>query len=147
MTGVHGTGTMVYRSQNLREWRKPEVVFLTSAGMWATDGGWAPEVHEYRGRYYLFTTLHNEAKPLPIPAPNQYGIPAQLTNYMRGTIIAVADSPLGPFTPLDETRPAPPANFMTLDGTFYVDPDGQPWIVYAHEWLQKLDGTIRSCRT
>jgi hypothetical protein len=114
--------------------------------MWATDGGWAPEVHEYRGRYYLFTTLHNEAKPLPIPAPNQYGIPAQLTNYMRGTIIAVADSPLGPFAPLDATQPTPPNNFMTLDGTFYVDPDGQPWIVYAHEWLQKLDGTIEAVR-
>lgn len=146
MTGVSGTGTMVYRSRNLRDWQPPVVVFRTHAGMWATDGGWAPEVHEYRGRYYLFTTLHNEQKKLPLPPANSYGIPAQTTNYMRGTIIAVSDSLLGPFTPLDETRPMPPTNFMTLDGTLYVDPHGQPWMVYAHEWLQKIDGTIEAIR-
>jgi beta-xylosidase len=33
---------------------------------------------------------------------------------------------------------------MTLDGTFYVDPHGQPWMVYAHEWIQKIDGTMEA---
>ncbi len=146
VSGVAGVGIMVYRSRNLRDWLPPEVVFTTQQGMWATDGAWAPEVHEYQGKYYLFTTLHNESKPLPVGPPNQYGIPAQLPNYMRGTIIAVSDSLMGPFTPLDPTRPTPPTNFMTLDGTFYVDPDGQPWIVYAHEWLQKIDGTVEAIR-
>jgi beta-xylosidase len=145
MTGVEGTGTMVYRSRNLRDWLRPEVVFTTRAGMWATNGGWAPEVHEYRGRYYLFTTLHNRSRPLPVPPANQYGIPAQLPNYMRGTIVAASDSLLGPFEPLDPTRPTPPEGFMTLDGTLYVDRSG-PWMVYAHEWLQKIDGTIEAIR-
>jgi hypothetical protein len=146
MTGVSAVGTMVYRSRNLRDWQPPVVVFKTQQGMWATDGAWAPEVHRYRGKYYLFTTLHNAAKPLPIPPANPYGLPVQLPNYMRGTIIAVSDSLLGPFTPLDRSRPTPPSNFMTLDGTFYVDPDGQPWMVYAHEWLQKIDGTVEAIR-
>lgn len=146
MTGVSAIGTMVYRSQNLRDWQPPVVVFQTQEGMWATDGGWAPEVHRYRGRYYLFTTLHNEDKPLQIPPSNQYGLPVHLPNYMRGTIIATSDSLLGPFTPLDPTRPTPPTNFMTLDGTFYVDADGAPWMVYAHEWLQKIDGTVEAMR-
>lgn len=71
VSGVHGTGTMVYRSQNLRDWMRPVVVFLAAdqEGLWATDGGWAPEVHEWGGKYYLFTTLHNQNKPLPVPPP------------------------------------------------------------------------------
>ncbi|GAB3744423.1 glycoside hydrolase family 43 protein [Microlunatus parietis] len=143
LTGEDGTGTMVYRSRNLRDWTEPAVVFRTEPGMWATDGAWAPEVHEYGGRYYLFTTLHNRDKPLPVPPPGPYGMPVQLENYQRGTIIAVSDSLLGPFRPLQD-RPAGPENFMHLDGTLYVDPSGRPWMVYAHEWLQKIDGTIEA---
>jgi beta-xylosidase len=37
-----------------------------------------------------------------------------------------------------------PSDFMTLDGTLYVDPAGKPWMVYAHEWMQKIDGTIEA---
>ena len=65
-------------------------------------------------------------------------------NIMRGTAIAVADSPAGPFTLLKRDGPVPPADFMTLDGTLYVDPAGRPWMVYAHEWLQVVDGTMEA---
>jgi hypothetical protein len=33
---------------------------------------------------------------------------------------------------------------MTLDGTLYVDRAGAPWMVYAHEWIQKVDGTMEA---
>ncbi|MBE7158925.1 MAG: family 43 glycosylhydrolase, partial [Rhodospirillales bacterium] len=62
----------------------------------------------------------------------------------RGTISAVSDTPLGPFHPLDAQEPLAPDDFMTLDGTLYVDPRGKPWMVYAHEWLQKTDGTMEA---
>lgn len=143
MTGETVTGTMVCRGRNLRDWTHPVLVFRTEPGMWATAGAWAPEVHEYRGRFYLFTTLHNKDKPIPVPPPGPYGTPVQLENYQRGTIIAVADSLSGPFVPIQD-RPAGPVNFMHLDGTLYVDPRGRPWMVYAHEWLQKIDGTIEA---
>lgn len=147
MTGVPGVGTMVYRSRNLRDWVAPSVVFTLPEGeIWARQGGWAPEVHRWRDRWHLFVTLHNSSRPLPVPPPNQYGIPAQLPNYMRGTIVASSSSLLGPFVPLDPSRPTPPESFMTLDGTLHVDRSGQPWMVYAHEWLQKIDGTIEAIR-
>jgi beta-xylosidase len=63
---------------------------------------------------------------------------------MRGTTIAVSDSPGGPFTLLKTDGPIPPADFMTLDGAFYQDAAGKPWMVYAHEWAQKIDGTIEA---
>ncbi|WLW58777.1 glycoside hydrolase family 43 protein [Streptomyces sp. YU58] len=148
VSGVPGTGTMVYRSHDLREWTRPVVVFRAAGqeGLWATDGGWAPEVHAWNGRYYLFTTLHNEDRPLAVPPAGPYGTPFQLRTHMRGTVIAVADSLLGPFTVVDPTRPTPPENLMTLDGTLHVDRAGQPWMVYAHEWLQTIDGTMEAVR-
>ncbi|MBA4866324.1 family 43 glycosylhydrolase [Streptomyces sp. PSKA54] len=146
VSGVDGTGTMVYRSHNLRDWMRPVVVFLAAdqEGLWATDGGWAPEVHEFGGKYYLFATLHNHKKPLPVPPPNQWGTPFPIGNYMRGTIIAVSDSLMGPFTVIDPSRPTTPENLMALDGTLYVDESGKPHMVYAHEWLQTIDGTMEA---
>jgi beta-xylosidase len=138
MSGVKGVGTMVYKSKDLRNWETPKVVFLVPPTAFARHGGWAPEVHEYKGRYYLFTTLHNEKKTLASPP----AVP--IRTYVRGSVVAVSDSPDGPFKMLDEKAPMPPANFMTLDGTLYVDRSGEPWMVYAHEWIQKLDGTMEA---
>ena len=39
-------------------------------------------------------------------------------------------------------RDSLPADKPTLDGTFWVDKDGKPYMVYCYEWLQTLDGTI-----
>src|SRR5262249_23600743 len=104
-------------------------------------GAWAPEVHEYNGKFYLFTTLHNRDAILAQP-PDVWR-----TQNLRGTVIARADSPMGPFQLLKPSGPHPPRDFMTLDGTFYLDPsDGQPWMVYAHEWIQQIDGTMEAIR-
>ena len=138
LTQQKRVGTMVYTSKDLKHWTHPKVVFTVPENFWAEQGGWAPEVHQYKGRFYLLTTLHNDKKPLPQPLPVGHD------TYMRGTIIAVADSPEGPFVPVNPDGPIPPADFMTLDGTLYVDPTGKPWMVYAHEWLQVTDGTMEA---
>jgi beta-xylosidase len=107
--------------------------------MWASprQGAWAPEVHRYQGKYYLFVTLHNSDRVIDRP-PDAWRV-----THMRGTIIAVSDSPEGPFVPMKTDGPVPPADFMTLDGTLYIE-DGVPWMVYAHEWVQMIDGTMEA---
>jgi len=138
VSGVRGVGTMAYKSKDLLHWEKPKPVFLVPETSFARQGGWAPEVHEYQGRYYLFTTLHNDEKPLAKPPEVPFA------THVRGTIVAVADTPDGPFVMLDEKAPVAPADFMTLDGTLFLDRAGKPWMVYAHEWVQKVDGTIEA---
>ena len=139
-TGQNRSGTFVYKSKDLAIWEGPFVVFVCPDDSWAIpqEGAWAPEVHAYKGKYYLFTTLHNPKKPLPTQ-----GVPAR-PNFMRSTMIAMSDSPTGPFTLLKKDSPVMPAGFMTLDGTFFVDRAGKPWLVYAHEHRQKHDGTIEA---
>lgn len=139
LTGTGRAGTFCYTSRDLATWEGPHLVFVCPEDSWAdaTQMAWAPEVHAYRGKYYLFTTLHQPARPLESPMPSR-------PLHMRATIIAVSDSPLGPFTLLKTDAPVTPPDFMTLDGTLYVDRAGRPWMAYAHEWLQKVDGTLEA---
>jgi len=138
-TGQHRTGTFAYKSKDLARWEGPFLVFTCPDDSWASplQNAWAPEVHVYRGKYYLFTTLHNPGRPLP-------SLVTSRPNFMRGTMIAISDSPTGPFTLLKKDSPVTSPEFMTIDGTLYVDPAGKPWMVYAHEWIQKIDGTIEA---
>lgn len=138
-TGERRFGVLTYKSKDLITWEGPKIVYKIADGGWANPmhGAWAPEVHAFNGKYYLFVTLHNNDKSLGQSVDPRY------TAHLRGTIICAADSPEGPFTPLQD-RPTPPEDFMTLDGTFYVDPAGAPWMIYAHEWVQILDGTMEA---
>lgn len=139
IVGTNRSGTVTYKSKDLQNWEGPYIVFMVPDGTWAnpTQGAWAPEVHRYNDRFYLFVTLHNSDRVIDRP-PDAWRI-----THMRGTIIAVADSPEGPFVMLKTNAPVPPADFMTLDGTLYIE-DGEPWMVYAHEWVQIIDGTMEA---
>jgi hypothetical protein len=142
-------GVVTYKSKDLKSWDGPYSVFTVPDGIWANpaDGAWAPEVHVYHGKFYLFVTLHNNSKlldePEPVTHPIYQGKPAAL--HLRGTQIFVADSPDGPFKTLGQGTSATPPQFMALDGTLFLE-DGQPYIVYAHEWIQTLDGTMEAMR-
>ncbi|WP_232473766.1 glycoside hydrolase family 43 protein [Sphingomonas sp. MA1305] len=136
VSGDRRLGIMAYTSRDLRHWTRPVVVFALPEGGWANDGAWAPEVHRWRGRWYLFSTYHNESAQLPADGARR---PVR-----RGTTLAVADRLGGPFRPLRDNAPVADPGLMTLDGTLYVDPAGKPWFVYAHEWVQIGDGTIEA---
>ena len=136
MTGKRQLGIMAYTSRDLKHWTQPKVVFAWPKDGWATDGAWAPEVHPWRGKWYLFATFHNEKLPLPSNATRPL--------HRRSTVLAVADRPGGPFTLVRGGASVAPAAQMTLDGSLYVDPAGKPWMVYAHEWVQTDIGTIEA---
>lgn len=109
-------------SSDLENWEGPVDVFSAREGFWGTRDFWAPEVHFYKGRYYLFGTFSAE-------------------KVLRATQILVSDSPRGPFQPLTD-RPITPFGWQCLDGTLFVDDGEKPWIVFCHEWEQTRDGEI-----
>ncbi len=144
--GGQRAGVVTYKSKDLLHWDGPYKVFEVPDGLWAdpAQGVWAPEVHLYRGKYYLLATLHNNKSMLKYADEDKLPIynGKKAKPHMRGTQVFVADTPDGPFVPLGNS-PAPPPDLMTLDGTLFVE-DGVPYMVYAHEWIQVLDGTIEA---
>ncbi len=115
-------GFDVYTSTDLVNWSAPKSIFERQDGFWGEEEFWAPEVHRFNGKFYLFATFHAKDK-------------------CRGTHILVSDQPDGIFVPVSP-EPATPADWECLDGTLYVDKKGTPYIVFCHEWLQIGNGTV-----
>jgi GH43 family beta-xylosidase len=127
----------VRRSSDLKTWGEPTPVFAMPDGHWGPTAVWAPEMHRYRGKYYLFATFMDD-KPM---GPQRPGWPPLVR---RATQILVADAPTGPFTPFGN-RPHTPDGEITLDGTLWVE-GGVPYMVYCHEWIQIADGGMKLIR-
>ena len=116
-------GVAVYRTLDLENFEEPISVMSIDdlPDFWADRDVWAPEVHKYRGNYYLFVSLKSADR-------------------CRGTHIFRSESPFGPFLPLSEL-PLTPADWECLDGTLCVE-DGRPYMVFCHEWVQIRNGTV-----
>lgn len=121
-----GLGVEVYWSKDLEHWSEPALAFRRPEGFWGGDEIWAPEVHRFGDKFYLFVSFNGR----------QGG---------RGTQIFHSDSPAGPFTMFSEAACTPPEQ-CSLDGTPWVDADGTNWLVYCHEWVQVGDGRMLAVR-
>ncbi|MGN1346696.1 MAG: glycoside hydrolase family 43 protein [Eubacteriales bacterium] len=122
---AYGTGWVCYKNTSGSldgKWSGPNEVVTKPA---ECDGNqWAPEVHKYNGAYYMFTTYHSS-----------------VTGH-RGCTILKADDPMGPFVEITDGQ-ITPHDWDAIDGTFYVDPDGAPWMIFVHEWTSTDDGVGR----
>jgi len=116
-------GFDVYCSTDLENWDGPYAVFENDGSFWADRHYWAPEVHQWHDRFYMFASFKNET-------------------VHRGTAVLVADTPRGPFAPLSN-GPVTPREWECLDGTFYVSRDEKPYMVSAMNGYRQGDG--RSC--
>jgi len=122
--GNKATGLDCYVSTDLENFEGPIEVFTPPEGFWADRNFWAPEVHEYKGAFYMFVSFKAEG-------------------VCRGTQILKSDSPLGPFK-VHSDGPVTPRDWECLDGTFYTEDreGGKPYMIFCHEWVQITDGTI-----
>jgi len=117
-----GQGFNCFQSRDLREWTGPIPAFRPPKGFWGTTQFWAPEVHRFNGRFYLFASFK---------ADQRY----------RGTQVLASEAAAGPYVPLTD-GPITPPDWECLDGTFHVDRQGNPWVVFCHEWVQVHNGAI-----
>lgn len=126
-------GVVVIKSKDLKMWSEPQRVFTVPEDNFNTGPVWAPEVHEYKGAWYLFATLNTDRKF----AESVDGWPAFT---YRGTQIFRSETLEGPFLPLGKDLTTP-KEWMALDGTLWVE-DGVPHMIFCHEWVQVKDGTF-----
>ncbi len=118
--GMKTKGFDVYVSTDLVNWSEPKAVLNSESFGINSGANWAPEVHFYKGKYYMFATFTQG-------------------NGLRGTYGFVCDSPMGPFTPLSD-KPFTPEEWECLDGTLYFNKEGKPYLVFCHEHTQIIDG-------
>ena len=114
-------GFDVYVSEDLESWSDPVSVFEYYEGFYGFKDFWAPEVHKYNGKFYMFASFHLENGP-------------------RGTAILVSNTPNGKFVPHSNGF-VTPSDWFCLDGTFYLEGD-TPYIVFCHEWTQVKNGEV-----
>lgn len=115
-------GFDVYISEDLENWSGPKAVFEKNDDFWGEEEFWAPEIHPYKGKFYMFATFKAEGRCM-------------------ATHILVSDTPDGEFVPVSK-EPATPAEWVCLDGTLYVDKMGKPHMIFCHEWKQVGNGTV-----
>ena len=113
---MYGTGWKCYKNTSGRldgDWEDLGVVAKDPDDV--SGDRWAPEVHKYNGRYYMFTTYKSEKRG------------------MRGCTVMRADSPEGPFVEISDGH-VTPKEWDAIDATLYIDEKGEPWMVFVHEW-------------
>lgn len=114
-------GTDVYISDDLINFLDPIPAFRRDENFWGTHHFWAPEVHKFNGKYYMFVTVASLQRN-------------------RGVQILVSDRPDGMFSPCANDA-ATPKEWECLDGTLYVE-NGIPYMVFCHEWSQIGNGEM-----
>ena len=137
-TGMYymtGTGGLLWKSRDLKLWDGPFVVteIDTTSWMGSHPDIWAAELHKYKDKYYYFATFTN--KDIIIEENQEGKIPR------RASHILVSDKPDGPYRPVSDANYLP-EDRPTLDGTFWVDSDGKPYMVFCGEWLHNQNGTM-----
>ena len=115
-------GFDVYTGHDLQTWEGPFPCFQNDGSFWADRNYWAPEVYALADGFFMFASFKSGTR-------------------RRGTAVLRADSPLGPFSPWSD-GPVTPAAWECLDGTFFRDGQGKPWMVFCREWVQAGDGEI-----
>jgi len=130
-----GTGGLLWKSKDLAKWSGPYVVTKTDPESWMGPRPmiWAAELHQYQGKYYYFATFTNRNVVIATVKGNEIN--------RRASHVLVSDQPDGPYVPMEDETYLP-ANLPTLDGTFWVDTDGKPYMVYCGEWLINWNGTM-----
>jgi hypothetical protein len=130
-----GTGGMLWKSKDLKFWDGPYSVVKTDPKSWMGPRPmiWAAEIHLYKDKYFYFATFTNQSVRIDSVKGNVIE--------RRACHVLVSDKPDGPYLPMKDSVYLP-AGKPTLDGTFWIDRDGKPYMVYCYEWLQNWNGTV-----
>lgn len=118
-------GFPLLHSDDLVNWEVRGSVFPTPPN-WAIGSFWAPEISEYKGRYFVYYTARRKDRRLAVA-------------------VATADFPGGPYTDHGELVAQ---QYGSIDAMPFTDQDGVRWLVWKEDgnsekkptilWLQRL---------
>ena len=108
----------IYRSQDGENFERLAPL-VTDGSLDTYCDIWAPEIHAYRGKYYLIVS-------------------AKRADLGRGSFILVSDTPTGPYRMLTG-RYITPAGWGCLDATLFVC-GGRPYLCFSNEWTTPITG-------
>ena len=95
MVGPAGRSVMSYKSKDLIHWTGPDIIYTAADDVWGDikiNSIWAPELHYYKGKYYLFQTFDTSEK-----FGEQWRNWERNGRVRRGSQVLWSDSPDGPF--------------------------------------------------
>ena len=108
-----GTTLSVRTSTNLTAWGDAKTIFKLSQTSWGVEKCWAPEVHEYNGKFYLYFCGRD-------------------SNQIFHGSVAVCDTPDGTFEPIGD-KPLLNFPFSVIDLSLLADDDGRTYIYYSKD--------------
>ena len=120
---MYGTGGVkdgfgVYSSNNLIDWKNEgQVYFGNTKSTWGIESFWAPEVYQWKDKYYMFYSAQWRENPTN-----------ELEKFRIG--VAVSDSPKGPFLDIRD-KPLFDPGYPVIDANVYFDPSGKLYLYYS----------------
>lgn len=124
MYATSGTdGFYVWTSSDLEKWEKRGFCYEKGERSFGYTDFWAPEVVEKDGKFIMHYTARSKEKG----------------RLLIG--VAVADSPLGPFTDVKAGEPMFDLGYATIDGHVFRDDDGKNYFFYSKDCSENvIDG-------
>ena len=135
--GPAGRSVMSYKSKDLKHWEGPTIIYTAPSDVWGDtkiNSIWAPELHYYNGKYYIFCTF-DTSEPL---SGEQWHNWYRTGRVKRGSQILWSDSPEGPFHAF-APHSTMPEDMMTIDGTLWVE-DGEPHNLFRASYVNSTWG-------
>ena len=122
-----GSDLSLYSSADLSEFRR-ERTLVADGSLDSCANIWAPELHKYKGKYYLILSVFRE-------------------DLGRGSMILVANSLFADFTMLTGEY-ITPLGWGCLDATLFVYKE-TPYLCFSNEWTTPIthdgDGSLYIC--
>lgn len=111
-------------SKDFADWEYAGPAYRTQQNPWATGSFWAPEVHRYRGKFYLIYSAKGPDRRVS-PTQTQDARPKE----HMWICLAASDKPEGPF--VDVKTPLFMDDESCIDGHLFLDDGDVPYIYFT----------------
>ena len=121
-------GFTCWKSGDLINWEELGHCFQVTStnAIWAANWFWAPEVVEYKDKYYLFYSA---------------------SQYIKKTIrlsVAVSDSPSGPFIDSSPTPVFDSFGYAAIDANVLIDDDGRIYMYFSKDMSENMKNGVNT---